>query len=219
MEAVTAQQSSSGNSSLLSQSEDILGKEDFLKLFITQLKHQDPLSPMGSEALVAQLAQFSSLEQLQNMNESLQQFTSTNAYTSQIMAATFVGKTVSAYGNVVHLDAEGSAEVRYRLSDNADRLTATVFNAGGQEVRKLEQSDVSEGDGSLVWDGKDALGKRMPSGVYTLSFLAEDAYGNAIPVEGIVTGPVEKVIYEHGEVLLLVNGERVPLSYVLEVSD
>ena len=117
------------------------------------------------------------------------------------------------------MDAEGAADIRYRLSDDADRLTVTLFDPNGQEVRKIEQSGVSEGDGSLVWDGKDALGKRMPSGVYTLSFSAEDVEGNAIPVEGIVAGPVEKVIYEHGEVLLLVNGERVPLSYVLEVSD
>jgi len=219
IEALTAQQTAAQGIDLFSQSENILGKEDFLKLLVAQLEHQDPLSPMENEAFVAQLAQFSSLEQLQNMNESLQQFTNTNTYTSQIMASTFAGKTVCAYGNSVHLNSDGPAELRYRLSDDADRLTVTVYDVRGQEVRTFELSGGSRGDGSLLWDGKDAHGKRMPSGDYTLSFSAMDAEENELPVQGIVSGAVEKVIYENGEVYLLVNGGRMPLSHVLDVSE
>ena len=219
MALIDALQPVSQGTNLFSQSENVLGKEDFLKLLIAQLEHQDPLDPMTNEAFVAQLAQFSSLEQLQNMNESLQQFSNTNTYTSQIMATTFTGKTVCAYGNSVHLEEDGPAELRYRLSDDAERMTVTVYDARGQEVRALELSGMSHGDGSLVWDGKDTQGRRMPPGDYTLSFSAVDAEENALPVQGIVSGAVEKVIYESGEVYLLVNGERMPLSYVLEVSD
>ena len=68
-----------------------LGKDDFLKLLITQMSHQDPTSPMENTEFIAQMAQFSSLEQITNMNQSFQQM---NAVLASNQATQVLGKTV-----------------------------------------------------------------------------------------------------------------------------
>jgi len=79
-----------------------MGKEDFLRLFTTQLKAQDPLNPMDSTQFTAQLAQFSSLEQLTNINTSLANMVSSQYSLQNVMATGMIGKEVQLANDEVH---------------------------------------------------------------------------------------------------------------------
>ena len=71
-----------------------MGKDDFLQLLVTQLQNQDPLSPMDSTGFTAQLAQFSSLEELQNINETLSGVGSSQTILTNSQAVDYIGKQI-----------------------------------------------------------------------------------------------------------------------------
>ncbi|MBW1702547.1 MAG: flagellar hook assembly protein FlgD, partial [Deltaproteobacteria bacterium] len=94
---------SMNNSQLSTPGDSTLGKDAFLNLLVTQLRHQDPLSPMESTQFTAQLAQFSSLEQLSSVNENLGILRIYQASINNSQAVGFIGKTVKASGDSVYL--------------------------------------------------------------------------------------------------------------------
>ena len=91
------------------KTEQDLGQDDFLKMFLAQLNHQDPLNPMDSTQFSAQLAQFSSLEQLFNINETLETINGLQAENGRYQSLDLIGKEVVAEGNMLYLEQEGTA--------------------------------------------------------------------------------------------------------------
>jgi flagellar basal-body rod modification protein FlgD len=78
---------------------DVLSKDDFLKLFVTQLRYQNPLDPMNNTEFTSQLAQFSSLEQLQNMNTQMNNLLLSQNSLQNTMISNLIGKQVKISGN------------------------------------------------------------------------------------------------------------------------
>ena len=198
-----------------------LGKEAFLQLLTVQLKNQDPLDPVKNEAFVAQLAQFSSLEQLQNINQSLTDGNKTGSDNSAATltavsnntAVSLIGKQVEVTQNNLTLPASGSASVPFRLEGPADRVTAEISDAQGKHVRNLELHP-SGLQGTMVWDGKDDNGIRMNAGTYQLSLTAQ-AGSQPVNATSIATREITGVRTRQGtEPLLLFNGGSIPLSSV-----
>ena len=127
----------------------ILGKDDFLRLLTTQLKYQDPLNPMDGAEFSAQLAQFSSVEQLQNISEALQQSIDANyVLTSSInntMAANMIGKTVRANSSYVVMNPDQDvANLTFDLSADAHTLDVEILNEDGSVIRKLNFDDIKD---------------------------------------------------------------------------
>lgn len=165
-----------------------LGKDDFLKLLVTQMENQDPLNPSDPTQFTAQLAQFSSLEQLTNINTNLKSMDSSN----QLSELSMLGQKVVAQGNTFQLGTQG-AQLGYELNGAAGKVQLQVQDSLGNTVATIPGSDLSQGDHFVTWDGKDANGKAVPPGSYTLVVGAVDGSGNpmtdATPlVEGTVTG-------------------------------
>ena len=198
-----------------------LGKEAFLKLLTVQLKNQDPLDPVKNEAFVAQLAQFSSLEQLQNINQALTDGNKTGsdnsaatlAAVSNNTAVSLIGKQVEVTQNSLTLPASGSVNVNYNLEGSADRITAEISDPLGRHVRNLELHP-SGLQGTMVWDGKDDNGIRRDAGTYRLSLTAQ-AGSQPVNATSIATREITGVRTRQGtEPLLLFNGGSTPLSSV-----
>ena len=200
----------------------LVGKDAFLRLLVTQLRYQDPLSPLNNEAFVAQLAQFSSLEQLQNLNKSLSDYLDSSSLTAQLftntMAATFIGKDVKAAWNRVHL-SEGSVELEFELSDNAADVVVEIFDADKNLVRSLHRSSVPSEENRVEWDGKDQQGNPVASGEYTFSVSATDVRGETVDSREIIQGKVTGVSYSEGNAFLMVGNNTIPLSEVMQVRD
>src|SRR5512145_3299493 len=110
---------------------NILGKDEFLKMLIAQLKHQDPLNPMDGTAFTAQLAQFSSLEQLQNINTQLTSFTKQQQSLGNTQAVNLIGREVLAKGNAIQ--AEGKpVDLSYRPCVAGGLCTRPLASCRGQ---------------------------------------------------------------------------------------
>lgn len=215
----TASTSSAGTASGL----ETLGKDDFLQLLVAKLSNQDPLDPVQDEDFAAQLAQYSSLEQLSNMNESLTQSIQWSYLLSQTisntMATSLIGKTVRADSSSVVLETDGSADLAIDLDRAATELTITITNAAGETVRTITVKGLDAGDHVINWDGANAGGGRCPSGVYTVTLSAVDANGSTFTPSSVVEGIVSKVTYQDGVALLSINGQNIPLSSVIEVKE
>ena len=199
-----------------------LGKQDFLQLLTTQLKTQDPMNPMKGQEFAAQLAQFSSLEQLLNINETLGgQSTSNGILASRInssMAADFLGKEVQAGGNALQWNGEDDVPLGFELAGPASDVTITVRDATGKPVFEQDMGGLSAGFHEFAWDGQNVDGEDVPRGNYTFSVEAADSNGTAVDAAPYQNGSVDRVTFGDGEPTLWVNGNPIPLSQVRSLS-
>jgi len=202
------------------QPTNVLGKDDFLKLLTMQLKNQDPLNPMDGTQFASQLAQFSSVEQLSNINTTLQQSIDANYLLSQsinnALAATFVGKDVRASGDTVHFDGTPT-ELGYTLPSAAETVTVTIRDASGAVVRTMTSAGREEGDNTLTWDGKDDDGVTLGAGQYTFSVSAKDSNGASLTATTFFKGRVSGVRFKSDGTVFVVDGTEVKLSSILEI--
>ena len=198
-----------------------LGQDQFLELLITQLQMQDPFQPMDNEDMIAQLATFSSLEQLSNMNENLRSNLEMDLLIGQLlnntMATTLIGKQVYvATDRFVHGSADGAGPA-YRLHANADQVSVKIYAEDGRLVRTLEGLDGSEGVHALDWDGKSDAGDHMPPGIYRFEVSAQDADGATLHAETLLVGHVNGIRYVDGNARVVVGDQEVPLGDVIEI--
>jgi flagellar basal-body rod modification protein FlgD len=219
--SVTASQTTADTASLPTTTSS-LGKDEFLKLLTVQLQHQDPLSPMQNEEMLAQLAQFSSLEQLENINTNLKNNLDLNLLLTQVLnntaAAGLVGKTVVASADKINLDSSGSAAVHFDLGGAAQRVVVTIKDESGLTVRTMEVQGLAAGRNEMSWDGKDADGKPVAAGTYSIAIQAYGSDGNGVSATALTTGEVTSVRFKDGQAYLVVDGREIPISDVLEIT-
>jgi flagellar basal-body rod modification protein FlgD len=200
-----------------------MGKEDFLNLLVTQLRYQDPLSPEDPKDFVAQLAQFSSLEQQINANQNLQglgkAFESLKQSQNMAQGVALLGKTVKGSGNMLTVAGGKASEASLTLPLEAKEVVVGVFDASGRQVRTLNLGSLAAGSQSLVWDGKDSQGKTVPDGIYSYQVAAIDKSGKAMEVTNFFTGKVQEVFQDAQGVWVKVDGRQVLLSNIVSVVD
>jgi flagellar basal-body rod modification protein FlgD len=202
-------------------SQAILGKDDFLKLLITQLRYQDPLEPMKGTEFAAQLAQFSSVEQLANINTSLTETLATNQLMTQSignsLAATMIGKGVKASANEFRFTGAGDAHLGYTLPVSAAEVSVQVYDSTGTLVRTITSAPTDKGDSTVVWDGTNDSGQTMAEGKYTFKVVAQDASKVAITATPFVYGTISAVRFTSAGTMFVVDGVEIPLSQILEL--
>ncbi|BBD08900.1 flagellar hook assembly protein FlgD [Desulfovibrio ferrophilus] len=196
-----------------------LDKADFLTLLVAQLQHQDPMSPMDDQQFTAELAQFSQLEQLTQINEGIGGLSQTTAQQQMVNAASYIGKDVRAVGDSLSIHDDGSvSSLYYLLADNASNVFANIFDSNGNIVRTVEMGAQATGEHEYEWDGKDWKGDKLSEGTYYVALAAEDQEGSPILTQTEVSGRVEGVMYDGGvHYLRLEDGRVVAFNYVKEV--
>ncbi|MDD2649527.1 MAG: flagellar hook capping FlgD N-terminal domain-containing protein [Candidatus Cloacimonadales bacterium] len=194
----------------------IMGKDEFLNLLTTQLKYQDPINPVSNEQFATQLAQFSQLETLQNINENIQsQIMVTQSMNNSYMIS-LIGKAVKSSGNsFTHTEGEDSS-IYFEIPRDASEITVKVYDENGKQVALISNNGAKAGERAVKWDGKDLDGKKSKSGYYTFTVEAKDANGIMTP-EPINYGVVHGVTYSGGIPYLMVNGQIISLSDIWTV--
>jgi flagellar basal-body rod modification protein FlgD len=193
-------------------------KETFMKLLVAQLEHQNPLSPMDNNQFTQQLAQFTSLEQLQSMNANLSALMQAQTTTNGLQAATLIGKQVQAQANTTHVPKQGEATpFQYTLAAASAKVQIDVLDQAGNTTRTINARDQKAGPQTLTWDGKDAVGKPLPAGNYHFQVTATDKAGKPVAVEQSLQGIVEGVTYDGNHPYLIVGGNRVELSALTNI--
>lgn len=198
---------------------DDLGKSDFLLLLVTQFKHQDPLNPMDDKEFVAQLSQFSSLEQLINLNSSMDGLTTATREQQLMNASSYIGKDVAAAGSSVgKLNGKISA-YHYAFGDTMSKGTINVYDPNGQLVYSEELGSHAAGQGKFIWSGLRYDGAVMPDGVYIVRLSCLDVNGQPMLTDSMVTGTVSGVTNSNGTLYLnLSDGRTVALADVRELA-
>jgi len=185
-----------------------LGKEDFLKLLVEQLKHQDPLNPMESAEFTAQLAQFSSLEQLFGMNENLEGIQQVLSNENKENLIELIGKTVKADDNTILVEDGNAASGSYTLEEEAD-VAISVYDGDGIEIRRLYPGRQAAGEHNVDWDGRDDSGEMVKDGIYTFEVIAKDDAGNYVTANTYISGEVTGVTYKYGIPYLMIGDKLV----------
>jgi flagellar basal-body rod modification protein FlgD len=194
-------------------------EETFLALLTTQLKNQDPLSPMDSNQFTQQIVQMTGVEQQLTTNDLLSMLVGMNdgGLTNSV---NLIGKSVSTESSSGAL-TDGKVDFGYNLSRAATSLKLEVVDSNGKTVATISPDDMTKGDKTFTWDGKSDSGNQLPNGgSYTLKATATDASGATIAIAPTskVTGVVTAVESDSGVVMLTVGGRKLPLSSVVGVT-
>lgn len=206
-------------STTTSSTETVLGKDDFLTLLVAQLQNQDPLNPAESTEFTAQLAQFSSLEQLQNINDALAGFEVYQATSNNIQASNFIGQTVTAAGDSVSVTNGSADPISIELDDDCQTVYIQIYDAYGEYVTDIEAGSLTAGMHSIAWDATDQYGTAVGDGSYSFSVMAMDADGNSVSTTSYITGEVTGVDYQSGETMLLIGDQQVSIASLIRVEN
>ncbi len=203
------------------QTQNTLGKDEFLSLLVTQLANQDPLEPMSNDQYITQMATFSQLELLQNMNSNLEKSLNWSLLLSQTinntMATSLLGREVQVSTDSVVIDESGTSKIRYDLDKPAKDVTIKIMDTDGNLVRVLREDGANEGTHEVTWDGLDSNGNQMPKGSYTIDLSDTDSDGNDVAASAYFTGQVDNVRYIDGQAYLSVDSVLIPLSEIMQV--
>jgi len=196
-----------------------MGRDAFLKLLVAQLKNQDPLKPQDNSAFVAELAQFSSLEQSMGVNDRLDQMMLQNQGMANADVVNMVGKNATVKGSLITTDGSGiGVPVAFTQDRVSDKTTVQIQDANGKIVRTLDLGSRPVGISKITWDGRSDDGIVQPAGTYAVSVKSSDADGGTVSVSQETTGTITGVAFDKGyPVLRLSNGVSAPVSDLLRV--
>lgn len=189
-----------------------MGKDDFLKMLLAQLKNQDPLKPVDGTDFAAQLAQFTSIEQLTNMSTQLANLATSQAAMTNTQSIDLIGKEVTAGGGNNVTVSGDTAPITYNLDKSAAQVTVSIYDSNGSMIDSLEFNNQSQGVNTITWNCKD-----LPKGDYRFDVTATDSSGNDVGTQGIISGIVTDVKFRNNVIYLTVGGKEIPLSSVLSV--
>jgi flagellar basal-body rod modification protein FlgD len=201
------------------QKSKALGKDAFLTMLVAQMKNQDPLNPMEGTEFTAQLAQFSSLEQMFNINDNLKNIQMAQSSLNNTQAINIIGKEVKAEGNSIKHTAGSQANINYKLSSAAKEVKTGIYDSRGNLVRVISESAKDSGEHTFAWDGKDNLGNVMADGTYSFMSNAVDASGSSITVTPLIRGTVTGVSFDNGNTLVSVGGQSIAMGSIFEVNN
>ncbi len=195
-----------------------LGKDDFLKLLIAQLSAQDPFDPMGAQDFSAQLAQFTALEQMTNVNSNLEILQKLQTASQNTSSLNLIGKTVESYGNAFRHSANSSETLSYSLASDAESVRIDIFDITGSQIDMVRIDNQTQGKNNASWDGFDKQGNPLPAGTYSFTVKAENQAGALIAVDTFSSGLVSDVVFGEDETYVIVNGKELPISTIKRVS-
>lgn len=193
-----------------------LGQADFLRLMTEQLKNQDPLKPMANAEFLGQLAQFSTVQGIDRMQNALGAVASVMESDQTLRAAALVGREALVEADAVEL-AEGSGVNGEITAPHAGVVKIEIVDASGATVRKLDVQAAAAGDLDWQWDGLDANGDPAPAGVYGIRATAGSGEDSQ-PLEVRVAAHIDSVSIEpQGLVLNLSGLGSHPLSSIRRI--
>jgi flagellar basal-body rod modification protein FlgD len=182
----------------------------FLTLLTTQLKNQDPTSPMDSNQFTQQLVMYSQVEQQIDTNTNLKSLISQGTSNAAAMAAAYLGKKVSITNGNASLSA-GAATWSYNLETAAAATQLAITDAKGRTVFTTN-GETTSGDHAFTWDGKDLAGNRLADGTYKLSVTAADSGGGNVTSSVASAGTVGQIDMTSGVPKLVVGNMELELG-------
>jgi flagellar basal-body rod modification protein FlgD len=193
-----------------------MGQADFLSLLVSQLRNQDPLSPLEPQEFASQLAGFSTVEQLSQLNAGLTEEIAASRTAAVLSQTTFgaalIGRRVLAEGNQVAVGPDGSGEITVDVGGGGGDATLTIFDESGDEVASIDVGAVESGRRTI------ALPDDLDAGTYSYELSVTDANGAAVSVTPFVSGIVDRLLFEDGTIQLCLGDIRIGIDALVEVA-
>jgi flagellar basal-body rod modification protein FlgD len=196
----------------------LLGKDDFLRLLVAKLENQNPLEPAEDTEFVAQLATFSSLEQLITVNDNLESLGVAQGQLINAQALTLIGKQalVESPGSLTIRNGVPD-EIVYAMPVEAGSATLRVLGPDGQVVRTFELETTPQGSVTIDWDGTDEAGNALADGDYRIEVEAMDAEGEPLDVPVFLSVSIDAVHFLGGTIALISGNREIPFEAILEI--
>ncbi len=186
-----------------------MGKDGFLKLLTHQLKNQDPFKPQDQKQFASELAQFSQLEQLSNVNNKLENLNRNGPGQSKFHGASFLGKEIITNGTSVKVSEAGEKiDLPFHLAKPAAKAIVRVYDNKNQLIKQMNLDTRGAGQQSVTWNGSQEDGFEAAKGIYRFEVRAWDENFNEFKAETKARGLVTSVSFENGETILEVDGKK-----------
>jgi flagellar basal-body rod modification protein FlgD len=199
---------------------DTLDKDAFMKLFLAQLKNQDPMNPLQSHEMAAQLAQFTSLEKLNNIDEGIAGLNKNKNPRQNYEALSLIGKTVSGdAARLLRSEEKETHDIEFDLKADAQEATVSLRDVNGMEVKKLQVKGLKKGKNTVPWNGRSENGTPTQPGEYKVVIEAKNAGGQKVFAETAFEGKVTGINFTAQGPILLLGRQTVRLSEVSKIQD
>ena len=212
--AITSIGSNAGSKSTggLVQPEGAVGKKDlekndFMTLFITQLKYQDPMKPMDSYEMASQLAQFSNMEATTKMSDNMEKLLEFQTSQSNLQLLNLLGNEAQIAGNNMAVVDGKVSPTEFHLDQSAENINVTIYDSSNRPVWTEAVGNQGAGAYQLEWDGKSASGQAVADGVYHYEVVATSLSGEESPVSYRSTGKVTGVNFDKGVATLTIDNQ------------
>lgn len=203
-QSISAQQALNGQANTTNKE---LDRDAFLKLLTTQMQAQDPLNPMDNTEFVAQLSQFTSLERLESISQSMNTLAMSTSSNTSAQMVSFIGKQVTIARPDITLGEGGThTPTEIELAADASEVTVSIKDADGKIVRTVEMGRSESGPHAFAWDGLADDGAPLEPGTYTLSVNALNEEGERVNAQVSTRRKVNGVSFEGGLPRLDVDG-------------
>jgi flagellar basal-body rod modification protein FlgD len=183
-----------------------------MKMLIAQLQNQDPLNPMDGTEFAVQLAQFTSLEKLTNLNETMSVLPTYLSSFANAQMVNLIGKEAVAAGNMIDVSST-SAKISYKLPSSIAGATISIFDANGEKVDTVKVGNQEAGMNSATWNCGN-----ITKGKYTFTISAEDQSGRAVTADTLISGTVTGTSFKDNVSYLTINGQEVAFSNVVAIN-
>lgn len=170
-----------------------MDQNDFLTLMTAQLKNQDPFEPVDNSQMVAQMAQFSSLAGISEMNSTLKAMATRLGATTTTDMMSWVGRTALVQGNVAYPRTDGTLGGSIDLAADATNVSVTIEGPNGQILKTVELGAQKKGNFDFEWDGTTDSGDPAGAGPFTIRTAARNADGGSVTATPLVWAPVTSV--------------------------
>ena len=206
----------SAKNDIASNPKAVLGKDDFMKLLLTELQYQDPTNPMDSEKMLTQTSQLATLEASDNTNKALESLSRTLTQSASLSVISAIGKMASLQNDAILLPEKGDTTFDIYLPESISEGTVRIEDDQGRLIKSFPVESMAPGLHTFEWDGDDNGGGRAEAGAYhaKLDYTGSDGK-RAVSASG--TYPIESVRFDHGEPLLKVGSQYLPMTQIKEI--
>jgi flagellar basal-body rod modification protein FlgD len=195
----------------------VLGKDDFLKLLLLELKYQDPTSPMDSEKILSQTSQLATLESAENTNKSLTTLATSLAASAQYTGISAIGKIADTGSNAVALAKGKSVDFQLYYPDDVTTGTINIMDVNGKVLGTMNVGATKAGVAQYTWDGKDSGGTTLKEGTYYIDAAYKGTNG-ASETTRMGRYPIESIMFDSGKTYAKLGTSYVDFSTIKEIT-
>ncbi len=193
-----------------------LGKDDFLRIMMTQMKNQDPTNPFKAEQMAAEMAQFTSVEQLQNLNQQMGKMVNANQPLERMAMTNMIGKTVTIDRERFTRNDNEANPLTFALDKDAKSIKINIVSDSGETVFTKDMGPTKAGTQNFTWDGVRSNSMNAKPGNYLFRVEARDDADRLIPMNTRGQSKVVGVSFEGNEGVLLVGDVNHPQKVTMK---